>query len=309
MDTIELFRIFIRVAENGSFVRTAEAMNRPVSTVSAAIRQLEARLDTRLLHRTTRSVSLTSDGSAFYARCRAVVQEVEEAVNLFRYDGEQVAGTVRVDVPGRIGRLIVAPALPDFFARHPQIRIELGVTDRSVNLAEEGTDCALRVGELGDSGLVARRIGVMKVINVASAGYLAGYGEPASPAQLPAHRAVGYTSPTTGRRARWEWTSGGENISAEVDGWLSVNSAEAYIAACVAGLGLIQIPAYDVQDLLADGTLREVMPGFLPAPLPVNLLYPHRRHLSRPLQLFMAWLEPLLVAEMGLAQEARGRAE
>ena len=309
MDTIELFRIFLRVAENGSFVRTAEAMNRPVSTISAAVRQLETRLDTRLLHRTTRSVSLTSDGSAFYARCRTVVQDVEEAVNLFRYDGEQVAGTIRVDVPGRIGRLIVAPALPDFFALHPQIRIELGVTDRSVNLAEEGTDCALRVGELSDSGMVARRIGMMKLINVASAEYLAAHGEPDSPQQLTGHFAVGYASPTSGRRARWEWEANGETLRCDVDHRLSVNSAEAYIAACAAGLGLIQIPAYDVQDLLADGTLREVMPDFLPNALPVNLLYPHRRHLSRPLQLFMAWLEPLLVERMGLVQEVRRSAE
>lgn len=302
MDTIDLFRIFIRVAENGSFVRTAEALNRPVSTVSAAIRDLESRLDTRLLHRTTRSVSLTSDGSAFYARCQTVVQDVEEAVNLFRYDSGQVAGTVRADVPGRAGRLIVVPALAEFFALHPQIDIELGVTDRSVNLAEEGTDCALRVGELSDSGMVARHIGDMKLINVASAGYLAAHGEPASPQQLAGHFAVGYASPTSGRRARWEWQSGAESCSVEVAHRLSVNSAEAYIAACVAGMGLIQIPAYDVQDLLADGTLREVMPDFLPKALPVNLLYPHRRHLSRPLQLFMAWLEPLLVERMELVR-------
>ena len=302
MDTIELFRIFIRVAENGSFVRTAEALNRPVSTVSAAIRELESRLDTRLLHRTTRSVSLTSDGSAFYTRCQTVVQDVEEAVNLFRYDSGQVAGTVRVDVPGRAGRLIVVPALPDFFARYPLIDIALGVTDRSINLAEEGTDCAVRVGPLTDSGMVARHIGDMKLINVASASYLAAFGTPVSPERLAGHCAVGYASPTSGRRTRWEWQSGTEIRSVEVAHRLSVNSAEAYIAACVAGMGLIQIPAYDVQDLLADGTLREVMPDWLPAALPVNLLYPHRRHLSKPLQLFMAWLEPLLVAKMGLVQ-------
>lgn len=301
MDTVDLFRIFLRVAENGSFIRAAETMNRPASTVSAAIRELESRLGARLFHRTTRRVSLTSDGNAFYARCLVVVQDVEETENLFRQTSGEVTGKIRVDVPGRVGRRIIVPALPDFFARHPAIQIELGVTDRSVNLAEEGTDCAVRVGILHDSGMVARRIGYLKSINVASEGYISTYGVPQSPEELNSHAAVGYASPTTGRRERWEWDRGGEIVSTEVNSPLNVNSAEAYIAACAAGMGIIQIPEYDVSELLAAGVLREVMPAFLPRPLPVSILYPHRRHLSRPLRLFTEWLAPLLQEKMSLA--------
>lgn len=304
MDTIELFRIFIRVAENGSFIRAAETMNRPASTVSAAIKELESRLGTRLLHRTTRSVSLTSDGSAFYARCQVVVQDVEETENLFRQADGHVQGKIRVDVPGRVGRRIIVPALPDFFARHPSIQIDLGVTDRSVNLPEEGIDCAIRVGVLNDSGMVARRVGYLKFINVASAGYISSFGAPESPEQLDKHFTVGYVSPTTGRQERWEWQRDGETFSTDVNSFLTVNNAEAYIEACVADMGMIQIPEYDVSERLAVGALHEVMPAFLPCPLPVSVLYPSRRHLARPLQLFIAWLEPLLVEKMRLSKIA-----
>lgn len=275
-------------------------MNRPASTVSAAIRELEARLDARLFHRTTRQVSLTSDGETFYTRCQVVVQDVEEAENLFRRTRAQVTGKIRVDVPGRVGRGIIIPALPDFFSRYPAIQVEPGVTDRSVNLAEEGTDCAVRVGVLNDSGMVARRVGYLSIINVASPAYITRYGMPLSPQELTRHIAVGYSSPTTGRRERWEWERDGEILSTEVDSLLTVNNAEAYIAACVAGMGLIQIPEYDVHEMLTAGTLHTVMPDFLPRPLPVNILYSHRRHLSRPLRLFIEWLMPLLQEKMHL---------
>lgn len=304
MDTIDLFRIFIRVAENGSFIRTAETLNRPASTISAAIRELESRLGTRLLHRTTRSVSLTSDGSALYARCLVVVQDVEETENLFRQESGQVKGRVKVDVPGRVGSRIVIPALPDFFARHPSIQVDLGITDRSVNLPEEGVDCAVRVGALNDSGMVARRVGELKLINVASEGYISSFGSPVSPERLAGHIAVGYVSPTSGRQARWEWVLEGEIFSADVSSHLTVNSAEAYIAACVSGMGMIQIPEYDVREWLDAGILCEVMPAWLAQPLPVSIVYPSRRHLSRPLQLFIAWLEPLLREKMRLSAGA-----
>ncbi|QGY32577.1 LysR family transcriptional regulator [Pantoea cypripedii] len=300
MDTVDLFKIFLRVAENGSFIRAAETLNRPASTVSAAIRELESRLGTRLFHRTTRTVSLTHDGNAFYARCQVVVQDMEEAENLFRQTSNQVTGKIRVDVPGRVGSRIIIPALKDFFTRHPGIQIELGVTDRSVNLAEEGIDCAVRVGRLNDSGMVLRNIGSLSIINVASEAYIAASGGFSSPGELNRYAAVGYASPTTGRRERWEWVEEGEMFNTDVDSQLTVNSAEASIAACVAGLGVIQIPEYDVSDLLATGVLRQVMTDFRPGPLPVSILYPHRRHLSRPLRLFTDWLTPLLQEKMCL---------
>ncbi|CAK6466039.1 TPA: LysR family transcriptional regulator [Klebsiella variicola subsp. variicola] len=300
MDTIDLYRVFIRVAENGSFIRAAESLNKPTSTVSAAIRELESRLDTRLFHRTTRSVSLTLDGNVFYARCQDMLQGIEETENFFKQASNVVAGNIRVDVPGRVGSHIILPALPEFFKRHPAIEIDLGVTDRSVNLAEEGIDCAVRVGMLGNSGMVAKCIGYLNIINVASDGYVAAFGQPASPAELSKHIAVGFASPTSGRKERWEWMHRGEVKSTAVKSHLTVNSAEAYIAACQAGTGMIQIPAYDVQNLLSSGKLLEIMPKFRPRSLPVSILYPHRRHLSRAVRVFAEWLTPLLQKEMRL---------
>lgn len=300
MDTIDLFRIFLRVAENGSFIRAAETLNRPASTVSAAIRELESRLGTRLFHRTTRSVSLTLDGSTFYVRCQTVVQNVGEVENLFRQSSRNGTGKIRVDVPGRVGSHIIVPALPGFFKRYPAIQVDLGVTDRSVNLAEEGIDCALRVGMLTDSGMVARSLGHLEIINVASAEYIIAYGKPETPEDLHRHIAVGYASPTTGRKERWEWIEEEQVRNADVKSYLTVNSAEAYIAACAEGLGIIQIPAYDVGNLLKSGKLVDIMADYRPRPLPVSILYPHRRHLSQTVRLFAEWLTPLLQEKMFL---------
>lgn len=298
MDRIDLFRIFLRVVDCASFTRAADLLGLPRSTVSTAVRDLEVRLGARLLHRTTRRVTATLDGLALYERAQRLVADVEEAEGLFRQGTRAPAGRLRVDVPGRIGRLVIAPALPAFLVRYPGIDIELGVTDRAVDLVGEGVDCALRVGPLGDSGLIARWVGELPLVNVASPGYLARHGTPSAPADLAAHVAVNYASPTSGRVEPWEWQEGGETRSLPMRGRVTVNGAEAYIACCLAGLGLIQVPAYDVRAHLAAGELVEVMPGHRAAPMRMTLLYPHRRQPSHRLQTFTDWLEPLLRREL-----------
>lgn len=294
MDRIELFRVFARVVECSSFTRAADTLGLPRSSVSAAIQTLESRVGARLLHRTTRRVTATQDGLAFYERCLRVIADVEETESLFRQAAVGPAGKLRADVPGRIGRLILAPALPAFLARHPQIEIELGMTDRAVNLVEESVDCVLRVGPLGDSGLIARSLGKLPLINVAGPDYLARHGVPRTPQDLAAHWAVNYASPSSGRIEAWEWVAGGEVHALQLRSRVTVNSGEGAIACCLAGLGLIQIPAYDVQADLSAGRLVEVMPGYRAEPMPLTLLYPHRRHLSHRLQVFAEWLASLL---------------
>lgn len=294
MDRIDLFRIFSRVVECASFTRAADTLGIPRSSVSAAVQELEAHVGARLLHRTTRKVSPTQDGAAFYARCQQVIADVEETENLFRQTAAQPSGRLRIDVPGRIGRLIIAPALPEFLDRYPQIDIDLGVTDRAVNLVEDSVDCVLRVGPLSDSGLIARPIGKLPLINVASPAYLKRYGTPQSPDDLGDHWAVNYASPSSGRVEDWEWIEDGKLSTVPMRGRVTVNSAEAYIACCLAGLGLIQIPAYDVRHHLEASELIEVMPHHRAEPMPMTLLYPHRQHLSHRLQVFAYWLETLL---------------
>lgn len=298
MDRIDLFRIFARVVECSSFTRAADLLGMPRTSVSAAVRDLEGKVGARLLHRTTRKVSPTQDGLALYERCTRLVADAEEVEGLFRQTSARPSGKIRIDVPGRIGRLIIAPALPGFLDAQPEIDIDLGVGDRAINLVEEGIDCVLRVGTLADSGLIARPIGKLPLINVASPVYLERFGVPDAPADLSDHRAVNYASPTTGRVDEWQWIEAGVERSRPMRGRVTVNSAEAYIACCLSGLGLIQIPAYDVRRHLDDGTLVEVMPGHRAAALPMSLLYPHRQHLSRRLQIFLDWLEQLLRKEL-----------
>lgn len=301
LDRIDLFRVFVHVVDAASFTRAADRLGLPRSSVSAAIRELEERMGARLLNRTTRHVSATPDGAAFHERCVRLLAEVEETEGFFRSVDARPAGRLTVDVPGRIGRLVLVPALPDFLALYPGIELTLGVTDRAVKLIEEQVDCALRVGPLEDSALIARRIGALELISCASPAYLARHGAPASIADLDRHRAVLYASPTTGRVEEWEWIERGAARTRPVAGDIVVNGAEAYIACALAGLGLIQIPVYDVRDHLARGELVEVLPAHRPAPLPMTLLYPHRRHASRRLRAFMDWVTPLLLDRIALA--------
>ncbi len=293
LDRIDLFRIFTRVVDAASFTRAADLLGLPRSSVSAAIAELEGRVGARLLHRTTRRVSPTHDGIAFYERCLRVIADVEETEGLFR-QGIKPAGTLRIDVPGRIGRLIVAPALPAFLNEYPEINVTLGATDRAVDLIGEGVDCVLRVGSLADSGLIARNIGKLPLINVASPDYLTRHGTPHTVEELKIHWAVNYASPSTGRVEPWEWADCDALQTLPMRSRVTVNSAETYIACCLAGLGLIQIPAYDVRNHLNAGELVEVLPDYRAEPLPITLLYSHRQHLTRRIQVFADWLSALL---------------
>lgn len=294
MDRIDLFRIFIRVVETSSFTRTADMLNMPRSTVSTAIRDLEIRTGTRLLARTTRAVSPTQDGKKLYEHCLRLMADVEDIDTLFRKERDGLAGVLRVNLPGRIGRLIVAPALPDFLSHHPDLFIELGMTDRAINLVEEQTDCVLRVGPLQDSGLISRKIGELRLLNVASPAYLERYGLPTHPHDLTNHHVIRYASPVTGRVEPWEWVENGESKSILPPACVTVDNAEALIACCLAGLGLIQIPAYDIQQHLQNGELVSIMPEWCAEPLPMSILYPHRHHTTDRVTTFVEWLELLL---------------
>lgn len=298
MDRIDLFRIFARVVECASFTRAADMLGMPRSSVSAAIQELEIRMGARLLNRTTRRVTPTQDGLVFHERCLRVIAEIEDVEGLFRESRSGPGGLLRIDVPSRIGRLVVAPALPAFLSLYPDIEVSLGMTDRAVNLVEENIDCAVRVGAPADSRLIGRSIGVLPLINVASPAYLVEHGIPLHPQDLGGHKAVRYASPSTGRIEDWEWTEGAALRTLAIKGSVIVNSAEAYIACCLAGLGLIQIPAYDVKTHLAAGELVEVMPGHRAEPMAMSLLYLHRRHRSRRLTVFVDWLEELLKREL-----------
>lgn len=297
MDRIESLLVFTRVVQAGSFTRAAASLQLPRSTVSTAIQDLEARVGVRLLARSTRRVAPTQDGSAFYERCLRLLGEYEEVEGLFRQSASAPRGRLTVNVPGRMGRLLFAPALPGFFARYPELELELGATDRAIDLVQEGIDCAVRVGPLHDSSLVARKVAEIVLCNCASPDYLRVHGVPQSMEQMERHVVVGYASPTSGRVEDWEWIEGGGEVRTRpMRAQVTVTNAETYIACCLAGLGLIQVPLYDVRHHLATGELVDVMPHLRAAPMPAHILYPHRRHLSRRLRVFVDWAADLLQA-------------
>jgi len=294
VDRIDQYRLFLRIASCGSFTLAADQLGLPRPTVSTALQQLEARLGTRLLHRTTRHVRLTQDGEALLERMQALVADVEEIEQQFRPAAEHVAGRLRVDVPSRIARRLIAPALPALLERHPSLAIDLGSSDRLVDLVPEGVDCALRVGQLGAGSLVARPLGRFALVNCASPAYLARHGTPSSVDDLRRHLCVHYQAGGARGGANWTWQEGGEERSLAMASRASANNVETYIALALAGLGLIQVPAYDVREHLERGELVVVLPAYVSAAMPVHLVYPHRRHLSRRLQAFVKWLEALL---------------
>lgn len=296
MDRLTTLELFTRVVDRRSFTAAAAEMNvsRPVAT--AAIKELEARLSVRLLHRSTRHVAPTAEGEAYYQRCLAILAEVEDAD---RTAAGTVAGTLRADVAGNIARTMLLPALPDLLARHPALTVHLTEGERFVDLVREGIDCVVRAGELADSDMVVRRIGMMEEITVASPAYLATHGTPASPDALDGHVMVGFVSSRTGTTLPLEFTRDGVVVEVMLPTRLLVGSADASAAAARFGLGLVQAPRHRFVDDLAAGTLVEVLADFPPTPTPVSVLYPSNKQLSARVRVFVDWLVEVLGQRMG----------
>ena len=308
MNPLDRMQIFARVAELASFTQAAQVLGIPKANASLAVQQLEAQLGTRLLHRTTRRVQLTQDGQAYYERCKDLLDDVEELQTLFAHpEGAALRGRVRIDMSTGIARQLVLPRLPELLQRHPLLEVELSSTDRRVDLVREGFDCVIRVGPVNEPGLVARPLGNVRVATCASPGYLARKGTPRSLDDLAQHELVHYVSTLGSRSAGFETDDGNGGARFHVmAGRVAVNSAEAYLGACAAGLGLIQAPLLGVRELIDRGLLVEVLPDHPAPPMPVTLLYAHRRHLSQRVRVVMDWLADVVQAH--LLSEANGAA-
>ncbi|MBA6043407.1 LysR family transcriptional regulator [Pseudomonas sp. PA-1-2A] len=299
MDRIEQYRVFVQVAELGSFIQAARLMRLPRASVSAAIQQLEANAGTRLLHRTTRKVSLTADGTQLLLKARQVLLDIDDIDQLFNSHQEQVMGRLEVDVPSRIARRLVMPALAEFLRRYPGLQLGLGSTDRAIDLVQEGVDCVIRFGTPQNSSLVVKPLGKVLLVNCASPAYLAEFGVPTQPCDLQnRHVCIGYSTSAGGQETAWEYCVDGTAQAVMMPSRVVVNNAESYIAGCCAGLGLIQVPLFDVQHLLDSGELVEVMAAYRPAPMCVSVLYPTRRQRSRRLGAFIDWFAALMAPHL-----------
>ena len=298
MNKLDLLRTFLRVKELASFTQAADSLGLPKANVSDSIRALEDLLGTRLLHRTTRKVQATQDGLALYERAYGLLAEMEELEAMFRNRQTALTGKLRVDLPTLIARRVVVPRLGEFLNAHPQLEIEVSSTDRRVDLVREGFDCVLRVGDLRDSSLIARALGAMPLVNCASPAYLSQYGVPETLADLLRHRLVHYVQVLGARSPGFEYRQDGVDRHIAMGGGVTVNNAESYEAAALGGLGLIQAPVTGIRRHLEAGRLVSVMPSYIPAPMPVSLLYPSRHHVPERVRVFMDWLATVLESEL-----------
>ena len=290
---LDPLRMFVKVAELASFTRAAEHLGLSKARVSTAVRELEADIGSRLLQRSTRAVRLTPDGEVFLARARQLVTDAEELSEMFQAPST-LRGRVRVDMPQSLARNVFIPRLPELLTSHPHIEVQLSTTDRLVDVVREGFDCVLRVGKLDESGLVARRLGELPMMNCASPGYLKKYGTPRSLDDLDQHLVVHYSVRFGTETPSFEYLDGTVYRDRPMQSVITVNSSDSYQAACIAGLGIIQAPRTGVLGSIAAGDLVEILSQYPSEPLPVSVVHAHGRNVPRHVRVIMNWLSDCL---------------
>ena len=294
---LEILRIFIKVAELASFTRASEQLGIPKSRVSLAVKGLEEDVGSRLFLRTTRSVRLTPDGEQFLGRARRLTLEADELGSMFQAQ-RAMRGRVRIDLPTIFAREVLIPKLPEFLAANREIELIVSSTDRRVDIVREGFDCVLRIGTLTEPGLTAKRLGALSMINCASPGYLAKYGIPRSLADLEWHYLVSYSQSLGSELPSFEYHDGTSYRDHPMKSRITVNSADGFHAACLAGLGIIQVPRVGLRAVLAAGVFVDVMPEHTCAPMPVSLVHNHGRNVPKRVRAVMNWVEETLVPEL-----------
>lgn len=293
MDRLQAMQVFRRIVELGGFGKAADDLGLPRATVSLLIQQLEAHLGVQLLQRTTRQVRATLDGEAYYQRSGQLLDDLEDLESSLSAQRSQPRGTLKVDMPIAFGCAWIVPRLPEFYRRYPALQLDLGFHDRQVHLQREGVDCAIRAGNIVDQALVARPIVKLHQLTCASPDYLARWGSPQQLEDLKAHRMIQFSA-GSGRFFPFEFEVAGQVREWQLSGALTVNNADAYVAAAGAGLGLIQVPRYHVQRQLAEGRLIPVLEEYRVPSWPISAVYPPHRQLSPRVRVFIDWLIELL---------------
>ncbi|UZE14321.1 LysR family transcriptional regulator [Pseudomonas sp. B21-053] len=296
MDRFDAMQAFARVVEAGSFTKAAETLHMSKTSVTQLVQQLEARLRVKLLNRTTRKVNVTADGAVFYERVVRLLADLDDAETGLSGASVQPRGRLRVDVPSPLASMILVPALPEFHARYPDIQIDMGVSDRMVDIIGENVDCVVRGGELTDQSLMARRVGDLQLGVFAAPSYLARVGTPLHPRELEdsAHRIVGFLWARTGRALPYAMRSDSESVEIKGRYVLAVDDGNAYLAAGLAGLGVLWMPDYMSKAHEASGDLVRLFEGWQLDPMPIYVAFPPNRHISRKLRVFIDWVAELM---------------
>jgi len=292
MDRFEAMRAFARVVETGSFTRAAHTLQLSRTTVTQLVQQLEAHLRLRLLNRTTRRVSVTADGAAYYPRIVRLLAELEEVEGGLGEAAAQPRGRLRIDVPGPFARLLLVPALPGFQACYPDIQLEVGVSDREVDVIADNVDCVIRGGTPADPALVARPLRSLPIGFHASPGYVQRFGLPGHPRALdgPQHHTVGFLSPRSGRARVFTAQRGDERIQVQGRYTAGFDDGNAYLAAGLAGLGVVALPSYMAEPHVARGELLPVLQDWQLPAMPMHVMFPPNRHMTQRLRVFIDWV-------------------
>ncbi|GHH00182.1 LysR family transcriptional regulator [Comamonas sp. JC664] len=290
---LESLSIFVKVAELGSFTRAGEQLGMPKARVSLRLKALEKELGSQLFQRSTRVVRLTPEGEELLPRARRLARDAEELGTMFQ-GARGLRGRVRIDLPVNIARDIILPRLPELLTRHPQLEVLINTTDRRTEPFREGFDCVLRVGAQGDPELVGRKLGILRMMNYASAAYLRRYGTPQRLEDLERHFVVHYAPGLGAETPTFEYPHEDGYRELPMRSMVTVSSVDAYVAACRAGLGIVQIPRLNARERLREDTLVEVLPALTCMPMPVSLLHTYGRSVPRRVRVVMTWLTELL---------------
>lgn len=289
MDRLSCMAAFVRVVEDGSFARAADRLGISTSACSRYVSELEAHLDTRLLHRTTRRLSLTEAGEAFVARCRQILGDVEDAEQAASAHSSALRGAIRLTAPYHFAREYLAPVIAAFHLRHADVDFDIQLGDHAVDLVEEGIDLAIRIGHLATETMIARPLAETRLVICAAPEYLERHGRPRVPADLVAHACLTYAHASTG--AIWPFThSDGRVEEVRIRSGIRANNGDMMVALALQGLGITPVPEFVVHDDLDTGRLERVLPEFPGTPLGIYAVYPSRRHLSARVRLFIDFL-------------------
>jgi LysR family transcriptional regulator for bpeEF and oprC len=298
---------FVRVAETRSFQSAANQLGMSGPAVSKSIAKLERHLGAKLFHRTTRSVALTDDGQAFLERCRRILEDVQEAEELLTSRRLTPRGRLRVQMPLGFGRHVVLPMLPRFLSSYPDLAVDVDLSDRIVDFADEGLDLAVRIGEIADSRVIARKIYDIRFVTCASPEYLKKHGTPRKPEDLAKHQCLPYWMPQVGRHREWPFAHQGVRFSVAVPGKLNINNSEALIDAAVNGAGIVSVATFLAAEAVKAGKLKVVMRDFVTLGPPVSAVYLPSRHLSARVRAFLDFLAAVVPAEPEWDRAVLGR--
>jgi DNA-binding transcriptional LysR family regulator len=303
MDRFDAMQAFARVVEAGSFTKAAGTLHMSKTSVTQLVQQLEARLRVKLLNRTTRQVKVTADGAAYYERVLRVLADVDDAETSLSSASASPRGRLRVDVPSPLARMILVPALPDFHARYPEIQIDMGVSDRMVDVIGDNVDCVVRGGELTDQSLAARRVADLQLGVYAAPAYLARAGTPSHPQELEGaeHQVVGFLWARTGKAFSYAMQRGDESLKVQGRHMFAFDDGNAYLAAGLAGLGVIWLPDYMAKAHVSRGELVPLFEDWRLDPMPLYLAYAPKRHVSAKLRVFIEWVAGLMAQHAPVA--------